>query len=61
MADKGLRAAIAKMFTGLLTKDEYSKSAHNKGHYFEGDIGRKYACRSSQSKRRKLERRVGHI
>ena len=58
---KGLGAAIAKMFTGLLTKDEYSKSAQGKGHYFEGNIGYKYACRSSQSKRRKMERRRGII
>ena len=52
----GLRAAIAKLFIG-----PYSKSADNKGHYFEGDIGYKASCRSSQSKRRKMERRTGRV
>ena len=60
MANKGLRAAIAKLFTGLLSgKNEYSKSVGGKGHLYEGNIGYKAQCRSTQSKRRKMERKTG--
>lgn len=62
MANKsaGLRAAITGLFAGLLAnKNEYSESVGGKGHYYEGNIDYKASCRSSQSKRRKMQRRTG--
>jgi len=64
MANKrGLGAAIAAMFAKLFSEGATKPydSVGGKGHYFEGNIGYKYTCRSNQSKRRKMERRVGHV
>lgn len=61
MANKstGLRAAVAKLFAKLLA----GKTKHNslgKGHLYEGNIGYKASYRSTQSRRRKMERRTGN-
>ena len=57
---KGLGAAIAALFAKLAAHETAPyESVGGKGHYFEGNLGYKYMCRSNQRQRRKMERRRG--
>ena len=57
---KELGAAIVALFAKLFAEGATKpyESVGGKGHYFEGNIGYKYSCRSSQAKRRKMERKT---
>ena len=57
---KGLGAAIAALFAKLFSEGATKpyESVGGKGHYFEGNIGYKYTCRSNQRQRRKMERKT---
>lgn len=55
---RNLKAATAKP---KVTKSYEPIEIGGRGHYFEGNVSYKASCRSSQSRRRKMERRTGRL
>lgn len=53
------RSGLFASIFGALINSKY-EPVGEKGHYFEGNIDRRYNCRKSQRQRRKLARRVGY-